>query len=74
MGDWSPGKSDSKKPVTEGDKKKESGTVATKKQKPSPEVKADELSSPAVLGKFDLEMNVFAAGNTPSLSARLKKS
>jgi hypothetical protein len=58
VGDWSPGKSNSEKPVHKDDKKKEGGTVASKKQPPSPEVKADELLSPAVLGKFDVEMNV----------------
>jgi uncharacterized protein involved in outer membrane biogenesis len=58
VGDWSPGKSDSEKPVPENDKKKEGDTVASKKQPPSPEVKADVLLSPAVLGKFDVEMNV----------------
>lgn len=58
VGDWSPGKSNSEKPVPEDDKKKEGDTVASKKKKPSPEVKADELLSPAVLGKFDVEMNV----------------
>jgi len=56
--EWSPEKSNSEKPAPEGDKKKESGAVASKEQKSSSEKKPDELLSPEVLGKFDVKMNV----------------
>ncbi|OEU48183.1 MAG: hypothetical protein BA861_01125 [Desulfobacterales bacterium S3730MH5] len=56
--EWSPEKSNSEKPAPEGDKKKESGAVASKEQKSSSGKKADELLSPEVLGKFDVKMNV----------------
>lgn len=58
VGDWSPQKSASEKPVTKNEKKKESGSDALKIGQPSAEEKAEELLSPQVLGKFEVMMDV----------------
>jgi uncharacterized protein involved in outer membrane biogenesis len=58
VGDWSPEKSDSEKPIAKSEKKKESGSDASKGRQPSSEEKVDELLSPEVLKKFDVLMNV----------------
>jgi uncharacterized protein involved in outer membrane biogenesis len=58
LGDWSPEKSSSEKPVVKNEKKKESGSEAQKKEQPSTEEKAEKLLSPEVLGKFEVMMDV----------------
>lgn len=58
VGDWSPQKSASEKPVTKNEKKKESGSDALKIGQPSAEEKVEELLSPQVLGKFEVMMDV----------------
>ena len=81
VADWSPQKRDSEKPPPESDKKKESGTVASKNQKSSSEEKTYELLRPAILGKFDVQLNlkvdkVLSGGDelgSGSLSATLKE-
>ena len=78
---WSPQNNNSEKAVPEDNKKKKSGAAASKEQKSSSEEIINELLSPAVLGKLDVQMNVkvdkLLSGSdelgSGSLSATLKQ-
>lgn len=55
---WSPQSNNSEKAVPEDDKKKKSGAAASKEQKSSSEEIINELLSPEILAKFDVQINV----------------
>jgi uncharacterized protein involved in outer membrane biogenesis len=60
VGDWSPQKNGSDKPMPEDDQKENKDTVDSKEKKSSLDAETAKLLSPEVLGKYEVTMNVKA--------------